>query len=85
MPGRLNVTLLTVLVALIAPGGLQAEVLRFDSRSQWTQWQMPADAIDITSSGGLQPVPMRKRNKKHRVCANITRRDKRNIANVLDF
>ena len=56
MPGRLNVTLLTVLVALIAPGGLQAEVLRFDSRSQWTQWQMPADAIDITSSGGLQPV-----------------------------
>ena len=62
MPGRLNVTLLTVLVALIAPGGLQAEVLRFDSRSQWTQWQMPADAIDITSSGGLQPVPMRKRN-----------------------
>lgn len=59
---RLIVPLLAASVAAVTPGGLQAEVLRFDSQSQWAQWQLPADAIDITTTGGLEPIPLRKRN-----------------------
>ncbi len=37
-----------------------AQVLRFDSEASWQQWQLPAGALEITPSGGLVAVRLRK-------------------------
>jgi hypothetical protein len=39
---------------------LFAEQLRFDSASDWRQWQLPLGAVDLTEGGSIEPVRARK-------------------------
>lgn len=50
------------LTALIVAGTLPAESekLSFNTRSAWQEWKHPVGAIDLTVTGRVQPLPVRK-------------------------
>ena len=51
-------SLLFILLLLHQP--LSAEKLRFDTARDWRQWQLPYGAIELTPTGIIQPIRIRK-------------------------
>ena len=51
-------SLLFILLLLHQP--LSAEKLRFDTTRDWRQWQLPYGAIELTPTGIIQPIRIRK-------------------------
>ena len=47
------------LLVLLA-GSASADQLRFDSRRDWRDWQVPVGAVQIAASGAIQPVRVQK-------------------------
>lgn len=47
------------LLVLLA-GSASADQLRFDSRRDWRDWQVPVGAVQIATSGAIQPVRVQK-------------------------
>ena len=45
---------------LLVSVAIQAEQLRYDSASDWRVWRLPLGAIEILTTGSLQPVRIRK-------------------------
>lgn len=53
-------TALSVLGICLLVGSAWGELISFDSRASWGTWDLPAGAVEVTPSGRLQLVPVRK-------------------------
>ncbi|MEE3259297.1 MAG: FlgD immunoglobulin-like domain containing protein [Candidatus Latescibacterota bacterium] len=53
-----RLALATLVVAGIQPA--MGERISFDTRSAWQEWKHPIDAVDLTVTGRVQPLPVRK-------------------------
>ena len=50
-------------IAVLAGMGIQpakAERISFNSRSAWQEWKHPVDAVELSVTGRVQPLPIRK-------------------------
>ena len=61
-PGRRHLLgfVLTALLPVIGAWKAGADQLRYDSAAEWSEWQLPLGALDLTPGGQIEPIRIRK-------------------------